>query len=48
MKVSHLSLTHRVILGEWNWLITGIGVVALGARMVWDARPQRDSGWEAS
>ena len=38
----------RFILGEWNWLITGIGVVALGARMVWDARPQRDSGWEAS
>ena len=38
----------RFILGEWDWLITGIGVVALGVRMVWDARPQRDSGWEAS
>ena len=38
----------RFILGEWDWLITGIGVVALGSRMAWDARPQRDSGWEAS
>lgn len=36
----------RIILGEWNWLITGIGVVALGARMVWDARPRRDPGME--
>ena len=34
----------RVILGEWDWFITGIGIVLLGARMVWDARPRRDPG----
>ena len=36
----------RIILGEWDWLISGIGIVALGARMVWDARPRRDPGME--
>ncbi|GEO96433.1 hypothetical protein [Kocuria turfanensis] len=36
----------RIILGEWDWLITGIGIVALGARMAWDARPRRDPGME--
>lgn len=34
----------RLILGEWNWFITGIGIVFPGARMVWDARPRRDPG----
>lgn len=38
----------RLILGEWDWLITGIGAVFLGARMAWDARPRRDPGMEAS
>ena len=38
----------RLILGEWDWFITGIGAVFLGARMAWDARPRRDPGMEAS
>lgn len=38
----------RLILGEWDWLITGIGAVFLGARMAWDARPRRDPRMEAS
>ncbi len=38
----------RLVLGEWDWLITGIGAVFLGARMAWDARPRRDPGMEAS
>ncbi|WIG18808.1 hypothetical protein [Kocuria rosea] len=37
----------RIILGEWDWLITGLGIVALGARMAWDARPRRNPGTEA-
>ncbi|MUN63660.1 hypothetical protein GMA12_10965 [Kocuria sediminis] len=36
----------RLILGEWNWFITGIGIVFLGTRMAWDARPRRDPGTE--
>lgn len=38
----------RLILGEWDWFITGIGAVFLGTRMAWDARPRRDPGMEAS
>ena len=34
----------RIILGEWDWLVTGAGVVLLGARMAWDARPRRRHG----
>jgi hypothetical protein len=34
----------RLILGEWDWFITGIGIVFLGARMAWDARPRRAPG----
>ena len=30
----------RIILGEWDWLITSIGIMALGARVAWDARPR--------
>jgi hypothetical protein len=37
----------RIILREWDWLITGLGIVALGARMAWDARPRRDPGMKA-
>jgi hypothetical protein len=38
----------RLILGECDWFVTGLGAVLLGARMAWDARPRRDPGMEAS
>ena len=38
----------RLILGEWDWFITSIGIAFLGLRMAWDARPRRDPGMEAT
>lgn len=32
----------RLILGEWNWWLTGLGALALVASSVWDGRARRD------